>query len=145
MRKIIICLFLYCPLLLLGQEKVFVLKFNPDPDMNKIHEHFALMRKINGKLLMRVKFYSQNCGCVEIIEQTVIRERSSKGKRLSCYDPVYANTNKPHVSYIPDVFYFIGDRIINIDDSGNEVEVQNMKEIDLSSELLLDFKWVRND
>jgi hypothetical protein len=145
MRKIIICLLLYYPFLLLGQEKAFVLKFNPDPDNAKIHEHFALMRRINGKLLMRVKFYSQSCECVEIIQQRVIRESSSKGKRLSCYDPVYANTSKPHLSYIPDVIYFIDDKVINIDDSGNEVEVQIMKEVDLTSELLLDFKWRRND
>jgi hypothetical protein len=144
MKKIIICLLISYPLILFGQERVFVLKFNPDPEMDKIHEHFALMRKVNGKLLMRVKFYSQSCKCVEIIEQSVIRESSSKGKRLSCYDPVYANTNTPHVGYIPDTFYFMDDKVINIDDSGNEVEVSIMKEVDLTNALLLDFKWRKN-
>lgn len=113
-------------------------------------KHEALLVKSsNLSWIMRVRFYSETCSCYDVIEQKLKKENTSKGFRLAGYDPVYANTQIEHSSYIADNFYFEKDEngdtvVFNLDDAGVKTAVTGIRQItdyDELKRLRLRFRW----
>jgi hypothetical protein len=127
-------------------QEYWQLFFQPDGSV----QHEALLRKSSsGTWVMRVRFYSARCSCYDVIEQRMKKENTSKGYRLAGYNPVKANTDVEHDSYIADNIYFEensdGDMYVtNRDDSGTETAVTGIRSITDTGELrrlLTKFKW----
>ena len=123
-------------------QDVYEIKFTS----NLTQHRAALILWSNGTGTIRVRYYSE--GATRMVEQTIRKEITPNGLRLTGYYPVYPGTTVRYPTYSADNFYISQDEYgnlncINIDDIGNWVvcTIRLITGYYTKSEFLSVFNW----
>lgn len=126
-------------------QDVYEIRFTVDMTQYRA----ALVLYSNGTGTMRLRYFSE--GRTQMVEQSIVFEKTLLGYRLTGYQPVYPGTTIRHASYIADNFYLSQDEngrlhCVNIDDQGKAAvcTIRQVTSYYAKNVFLGDFNWKLN-